>query len=150
MRTGKHDRRARPVEVDERRRREEWEPEAEPVEGFDADGGAEPVRVACPECGRPVALAGQGTALPLHALCPRPWDPFGLTVCPGSGRAVSVEEVPAAEAAATGGEPTARLTLPEGLDWRLQPFSHAVPHRTHRAPRAVRAGHPARRVRQAA
>jgi hypothetical protein len=82
-------------------------------------------RVHCPDCARPIALLADEDVIPEHALCPTPWDPFGLTVCGGSGR-------PAAEAAPVGGteltnerDMAALLTLPEGLDWRTQPFSHA-------------------------
>ncbi|MCQ4080099.1 hypothetical protein NGB36_05705 [Streptomyces sp. RB6PN25] len=82
-------------------------------------------RVHCPDCARPIALFADEDVIPEHALCPTPWNPFGLTVCAGSGR-------PAAEAAPVGGTELADewdmgvlLTLPEGLDWRTQPFSHA-------------------------
>jgi hypothetical protein len=89
------------------------------------------VRVSCPECGQPIALLADEEELPEHARCPTRWNPFGLTVCRGSGR-------PAAEAAPTGGLLAAEedagvlLTLPEGLNWRTQPFSHA------RRPRPLR------------
>lgn len=82
-------------------------------------------RVTCPDCGQPIALLAEEERLPEHGLCASPWDPFGLTVCQGSGRAAS-------EAAPLGGDEghehdlTALLTLPAGLDWRMQPFSHAV------------------------
>ncbi|KUJ69634.1 hypothetical protein ACZ90_09920 [Streptomyces albus subsp. albus] len=81
-------------------------------------------RVVCPECARPLALLADEDVLPEHALCPSPWNPFGLTVCPGTGRA-------AADAAPADDTPGAHeqdaallLTLPESLDWRTQPFSH--------------------------
>ena len=86
-------------------------------------------RVTCPDCGQPIALLAEEDRLPEHALCASPWNPFGLTVCQGSGRAAS-------EAAPRDGEAvqehglTALLTLPEGLDWRTQPFSHAGGPRT--------------------
>ncbi|NLU76652.1 hypothetical protein HCC61_29205 [Streptomyces sp. HNM0575] len=86
-------------------------------------------RVGCPDCRQPIALLADEESLPEHALCASPWNPFGLTVCQGSGR-------PASEAAAADGEAggehglTALLTLPEGLDWRTQPFSHAGGPRT--------------------
>jgi len=89
------------------------------------DGTYEIFRVTCPDCGQPIALLAEEERLPEHGLCASPWDPFGLTVCQGSGRAAS-------EAAALGGDEghehdvTALLTLPAGLDWRMQPFSHAV------------------------
>ncbi|WP_257578187.1 hypothetical protein [Streptomyces sp. JJ38] len=81
-------------------------------------------RVRCPRCAQPIALLAGEEELPEHALCASPWNPFGLTVCEGSG-------LPAASAGAVGdGEPqeqdaAALLTLPAGLDWRTQPFSHA-------------------------
>jgi hypothetical protein len=94
----------------------------------DADEGYETYeifRVDCPECGQSIALLADEEALPQHALCRTRWNPFGLTVCAGSGR-------PAADAAPTGGaegrheeDVAALLTLPAGLDWRRQPFSHA-------------------------
>ncbi|MFC5724313.1 hypothetical protein ACFP1Z_29575 [Streptomyces gamaensis] len=81
-------------------------------------------RVLCPDCARPIALLADEDVLPEHALCPSPWNPFGLTVCPGSG--LSVEDVPAADEASGSQEldPALLLTLPESLDWRTQPFSH--------------------------
>ncbi|MBB1256961.1 hypothetical protein [Streptomyces alkaliterrae] len=81
-------------------------------------------RVRCPECSRPIALFAEEEVLPQHAVCASPWDPFGLTVCAGSGVAVAEAE-PAAEPAGEGSDMAALLTLPAGLDWRTQPFSHA-------------------------
>ncbi|WP_078862280.1 hypothetical protein [Streptomyces sp. NRRL F-5123] len=83
------------------------------------------VRLSCPGCGRPISVLADEDRLPQHALCPTPWNPFGLTVCDGSGRAV-------AEAGPVAGDGTGDsrpdlavlLTLPAGLDWRTQPFSH--------------------------
>lgn len=81
-------------------------------------------RVTCPDCAQPIALLADEERLPEHALCATPWDPFGPVVCDGSGR-------PAEEAAPVDGvteaqehDVAALLTLPEGLDWRTQPFSH--------------------------
>ncbi|MFI6765442.1 hypothetical protein [Streptomyces sp. NPDC050355] len=99
--------------------------------GFSGDDGAydafetfEIFRVTCPDCLQPIALLADEDALPEHALCPTPWNPFGLTVCQGSGR-------PASEAPETGDtldtqeqDAAMLLTLPESLDWRRQPFSH--------------------------
>lgn len=82
-------------------------------------------RVSCPDCARPIALLADEDVLPEHALCPSPWNPFGLTVCTGSGRPVeeaSPEEDPLS---AEEQDVALLLTLPEGLDWRTQPFSHA-------------------------
>jgi hypothetical protein len=85
---------------------------------------AEGVRVTCPECAKPISLGVPGEALPQHALCPTPWNPFGLTVCPGSGRAVA-DDGGLLPGVPTGGVDTITLVaLPESLDWRLQPFSH--------------------------
>jgi hypothetical protein len=113
------------------------EPEPEGVEPFDADGfdgeAAEHVdaydtlemyRVICPDCAQPIALLADEESLPEHALCASPWNPFGLTVCAGTGRAAA-EARPADESAQLQGQDTALLlTLPQGLDWRTQPFSH--------------------------
>jgi hypothetical protein len=81
-------------------------------------------RVVCPDCARPIALLPDEDVLPEHALCSTPWKPFGLTVCPGTGRRVG-------EAAPAGASPEVHeremavlLALPEGLNWRTQPFSH--------------------------
>ncbi|MFI1800144.1 hypothetical protein ACH427_22710 [Streptomyces sp. NPDC020379] len=81
-------------------------------------------RVTCPDCARPIALLADEDVLPEHALCPSPWNPFGLTVCPGSGRGVG-SAAPADESQGTQEFDAAlMLTLPESLDWRTQPFSH--------------------------
>ncbi|MEO3975133.1 hypothetical protein [Streptomyces sp. CAU 1734] len=81
-------------------------------------------RVICPDCAQPIALLADEDVLPEHALCPTPWNPFGLTVCAGTGR-------PAAQARPADETLEVRekemgllLTLPQGLDWRMQPFSH--------------------------
>jgi hypothetical protein len=81
-------------------------------------------RVRCPDCSRPIALLVDDDVLPEHAVCPTLWNPFGLTVCPGSGRLAQdaapadgpLEDIPQ--------DGSALLTLPAGLDWRTQPFSH--------------------------
>ncbi|WP_406511796.1 hypothetical protein OG851_08875 [Streptomyces sp. NBC_00161] len=90
----------------------------------DADG-FEIHHAICPDCGQSIALVADEEYLPEHALCLTPWNPFGLTVCAGTGR-------PASEALPTVGmgleEPpgleVVLLDLPQGLDWRTQPFSH--------------------------
>jgi hypothetical protein len=81
-------------------------------------------RVACPDCARPIALLADEDVLPEHALCPTPWNPFGLTVCPGSGRAARDAEPTAGEKDDDEPDVAVLLTLPAGLDWRTQPFSH--------------------------
>ncbi|NED83294.1 hypothetical protein G3I76_24795, partial [Streptomyces sp. SID11233] len=63
----------------------------EPVESaeegeFDAYDTFEIYRVVCPDCAQPIALLADEDVLPEHALCASPWDPFGLTVCAGTGR----------------------------------------------------------------
>ncbi|MGW1274730.1 hypothetical protein [Streptomyces sp. NPDC002491] len=113
------------------------EPEPEGVEPFDADGfdgdaaehadaydTLEMYRVICPDCAQPIALLADEESLPEHALCASPWNPFGLTVCAGTGR-TAAEARPADDSAELQGQDTALLlTLPQGLDWRTQPFSH--------------------------
>ncbi|MFF1545622.1 hypothetical protein [Streptomyces sp. NPDC058291] len=113
----------------------EFEPEG--VDPFDADGfdaddpdhfdaydTFEMYRVICPDCAQPIALLADEEILPEHALCASPWNPFGLTVCAGTGRPAS-EARPADESVEPQEQETALLlTLPQGLDWRTQPFSH--------------------------
>ncbi|MFJ2896750.1 hypothetical protein ACIO87_17920 [Streptomyces sp. NPDC087218] len=82
-------------------------------------------RVICPDCSQPIALPAGEDVLPEHALCPTPWNPFVLTVCAGTGRPASLSR-PADESLDTQEQETGLLlTLPQGLDWRMQPFSHA-------------------------
>ena len=84
------------------------------------------VGLTCPDCGRPIAVFTDEDSLPEHALCPTPWNPFGLTVCHGSGRAVT-EARPLAGVELVqdrDGELGLLLTLPAAIDWRTQPFSH--------------------------
>ncbi|MFY1676030.1 MULTISPECIES: hypothetical protein [unclassified Streptomyces] len=96
-----------------------------PVEGdHDLHDTFETYRVVCPDCRQPIALLADEETLPEHALCASPWNPFGLTVCAGTGRDAA-EARPADESYAPREGETARvLTLPQGLDWRTQPFSH--------------------------
>jgi hypothetical protein len=105
------------------------EEEAAPAGGAYGDGTYDIFRVSCPDCGQPIALFAQEDRLPEHALCVSPWNPFGLTVCQGSGRAASETTALDGDADQEHGL-TALLTLPEGLDWRMQPFSHAGGPRT--------------------
>ncbi|WP_328890090.1 hypothetical protein [Streptomyces sp. NBC_00316] len=104
------------------------EPEpAEPVEDAapDAYDTFEMYRVICPDCAQPIALLADEDVLPEHALCPTPWNPFVLTVCAGTGRDAA-QARPADESLELQEQETALLlTLPQGLDWRMQPFSHA-------------------------
>jgi hypothetical protein len=89
-----------------------------------SDETYEMFRVICPDCARPIALLADEDVLPEHAEIRSPWNPFGLTVCPGTGRTVA--ETTPADATLDAQEQDAALllTLPEGLDWRRQPFSH--------------------------
>jgi len=106
------------------------EPEpVDPAEQADTDilseyDTFEMFRVICPDCAQPIALLADEDVLPEHALCPTPWNPFGLTVCSGTGRDASSAR-PADESLELQEQDTALLlTLPQGLDWRTQPFSH--------------------------
>ncbi|WP_369380959.1 hypothetical protein [Streptomyces sp. cg36] len=90
----------------------------------DAYDTFEMYRVICPDCARPIALLAEETVLPEHALCPSPWNPFVLTVCAGTGRPAA-QSRPADSGRDVQEQGTALLlTLPQGLDWRTQPFSH--------------------------
>ncbi|MEU2716462.1 hypothetical protein [Streptomyces sp. NPDC007205] len=107
------------------------EPEPEGVEPdvfddeLDAYDTFEMYRVICPDCAQPIALLADEQVLPEHALCASPWNPFGLTVCAGTGRQAA-EARPADESALPQEQDTALLlTLPQSLNWRTQPFSHA-------------------------
>ncbi|MBO1416868.1 hypothetical protein [Streptomyces sp. FH025] len=86
-------------------------------------------RVHCPECRRPIALVADEERLPQHALLPTAWNPFAPAICPGSGAPTDdLAEV----TASTDAEPAgfdALFKLPSGLDWRTQPFSHALVQR---------------------
>ncbi|MGW2648980.1 hypothetical protein ACWC2T_29670 [Streptomyces sp. NPDC001393] len=106
------------------------EPEPEGVEPDALDDEAdaydtfEMYRVICPDCAQPIALLADERVLPEHALCASPWNPFGLTVCAGTGRSAA-DARPADESVTPQEQDTALLlTLPQGLDWRKQPFSH--------------------------
>ncbi|GHB04963.1 MULTISPECIES: hypothetical protein [Streptomyces] len=91
----------------------------------DAYDTFEMYRVICPDCAQPIALLADEDVLPEHALCPTPWNPFVLTVCAGTNRDASRAR-PADETLEVQEQETALLlTLPQGLDWRMQPFSHA-------------------------
>lgn len=108
--------------------RTETEPvdSAEPAEidELDAYDTFEMYRVICPDCAQPIALLADEEVLPEHARCPTPWNPFGLTACAGTGRPAS-QARPADKTLEVQEQDTALLlTLPQGLDWRTQPFSH--------------------------
>ncbi|MEU6353736.1 hypothetical protein ABZ896_31140 [Streptomyces sp. NPDC047072] len=100
------------------------EPDAFDEDELDAYDTFEMYRVVCPDCAQSIALLADEEILPEHALCASPWNPFGLTVCRGTGRKAS-EARSADESAEVQEQDTALLlTLPQGLDWRMQPFSH--------------------------
>ncbi|MFE6668483.1 hypothetical protein ACFVFH_33605 [Streptomyces sp. NPDC057697] len=107
--------------------------EPDPVENDAADEGTvadaydtfEMYRVICPDCAQPIALLADEDVLPEHALCPTPWNPFVLTVCAGTGRAAALSRPADDTLDAQEQETGLLLTLPQGLDWRMQPFSHA-------------------------
>ncbi|MEU6480170.1 hypothetical protein ABZ858_25445 [Streptomyces sp. NPDC047017] len=106
----------------------ESQPEGVEPDAFDEEPDEfdtfEMYRVICPECAQPIALLADEEILPEHALCASPWNPFGLTVCAGTGRR-ACEARPADESVEPQEQQTALLlTLPQGLDWRTQPFSH--------------------------
>ncbi|MEV1046609.1 hypothetical protein [Streptomyces sp. NPDC049916] len=85
----------------------------------------EMVRVVCPDCAQSIGLPDEEDVLPQHARCLTPWNPFVLTVCAGTGRRVT-DALPANEFLELQEQETGLLlTLPQGLDWRMQPFSHA-------------------------
>ncbi|MFI9273026.1 hypothetical protein ACIGXM_20195 [Kitasatospora sp. NPDC052896] len=85
-------------------------------------------RVNCPECDRPIALVGDEERLPQHAVLRTAWHPFSPALCPGSGLpADDLEESAVDEVVGEGGPLAALLALPAELDWRTQPFSHALP-----------------------
>jgi hypothetical protein len=107
-------------------------PEPEPVDSvashendeLDSYDTFEMYRVVCPDCAQPIALLADEYVLPEHALCPTPWNPFVLAVCAGTGRAAA-DARPADDTREVQEQDTALLlTLPQGLDWRTQPFSH--------------------------
>ncbi|MEV3859643.1 hypothetical protein AB0J38_35720 [Streptomyces sp. NPDC050095] len=100
------------------------EPDVFDEDETDAYDTFEMYRVICPDCAQPIALLADEDVLPEHALCASPWNPFGLTVCAGTGRAAA-DARPADEQTGTQEQDTSLLlTLPQGLDWRTQPFSH--------------------------
>ncbi|MEU9977234.1 hypothetical protein [Streptomyces sp. NPDC051014] len=100
------------------------EPDLYEAEDADAYDTFEMYRVICPDCAQPIALLADEEFLPEHALCASPWNPFGLTVCAGTGRAAA--DAPSADETVEPQEQDTALllTLPQGLNWRTQPFSH--------------------------
>ncbi|KIF73489.1 hypothetical protein QR77_04945 [Streptomyces sp. 150FB] len=119
MQSLKHTGRGEPESVDFDRSHEI--DESDETDSYDT---FEMFRVVCPDCAQPIALLADEKVLPEHALCPTPWNPFVLSVCAGTGRPAS-EALSADETSEAQEQDTALLlTLPQGLDWRTQPFSH--------------------------
>ncbi|MFC9331473.1 hypothetical protein [Kitasatospora sp. NPDC057015] len=101
------------------------------------------IRVHCPECDRPIALLGDEERLPQHAVLPTAWHPFSPALCPGSGvPADDLTEIDVPEDAVAPGL-EGLLALPAALDWRTQPFSHALPHSPVKAAPAPEPAQPA-------
>lgn len=94
------------------------------MEADEAHESLEIYRVLCPECDQRIGLLADEERLPEHALLPTARDPFGLAVCQGSGMPAAVADS-ADDAETTEADAAVLLTLPAGLDWRTQPFSHA-------------------------
>ncbi|MFE5028938.1 hypothetical protein ACFRAO_38050 [Streptomyces sp. NPDC056656] len=116
------------------------EPADTGIDAFDEYDTFEMYRVFCPDCAQPIALLADEDVLPEHALCASPWNPFGLTVCAGTGRPAA-DARPADDSTEVQEQDTALLlTLPQGLDWRMQPFSHVggAGSRPLRVPEQVR------------
>lgn len=102
---------------------ESVDPESSEAPAFDEEA-LDIFRVRCPDCRQPIALLADEDVLPEHAMCPTPWNPFGLSVCSGSGRGVEDAGPSEDDLDAEEQHIAVLLTLPEGLDWRRQPFSH--------------------------
>ncbi|MCA1223510.1 hypothetical protein [Streptomyces sp. 8L] len=98
----------------------------------ESDDTFEMYRVVCPACAQPIALLADEDTLPEHALCPTRWNPFVLSVCAGTGSAAADARPADAAAGAHERDAGLLLTLPQGLDWRTQPFSHAGGQAAHR------------------
>jgi hypothetical protein len=109
------------------RRQPEIEPAPQRADEPDADFDSDTFdtcRVMCPDCAQSIALLAEEDTLPEHALCPSSWDPFGLQVCAGTGRPSTDAFSTDASGESQAQEAALLLTLPQGLDWRTQPFSH--------------------------
>ena len=94
------------------------------MEADEAHDSLEIYRVLCPECDQRIGLLADEERLPEHALLPTARDPFGLAVCQGSGTPAAVADL-ADDSETSEADAGVLLTLPAGLDWRTQPFSHA-------------------------
>ncbi|GAA2445092.1 hypothetical protein ACFPFX_07765 [Streptomyces mauvecolor] len=114
-----------------RMERERTEPEPADItdlvdeeDALDAYDTFEMYRVICPDCAQPIALLADEDELPEHALCPSKWNPFVLTVCAGTGRSAADAKAADDSLDVQEQDTALLLTLPQGLDWRTQPFSH--------------------------
>ncbi|MYW06003.1 hypothetical protein [Streptomyces sp. SID3343] len=101
---------------------EDFDDAFRPGPDTDVSAGAGPRR-ACPDCGVVLVVDADTAAVPDHAVCPSPQDPFGIRPCPGSGTTVTLAADPIVGAPAPTPRPMVTV-LPVGLDWRAQPFSH--------------------------
>lgn len=114
------------------------------------DESYEIFRVSCPDCGQPIALLADEDRLPEHALCATRWNPFGPVVCEGSRRAADEADALDGVTGAQEHGLAALLTLPEGLDWRTQPFSHVGGPGAQPTKKSVPPQRPARQRKSAA
>ncbi|NUS57391.1 MAG: hypothetical protein HOV66_21425 [Streptomycetaceae bacterium] len=99
------------------------EPDAEPDDGASAAPHTEEAAGVHAVPGGPAEAADASTPIPVHALDPAPATPFTVVTCPGSGRGADPRtgDVPEPK---TDPAPAPATTLPPGLHWRRQPFSH--------------------------
>lgn len=101
----------------------------EPVElvetdEFDSYDTFEMYRVVCPDCAQPIALLADEDALPEHALCPSPGTRSCCRCVPVRVRRRRRRGLTDDTFDAQEQDTALLLTLPQGLDWRTQPFSH--------------------------
>lgn len=118
---------------------------------LDAYDTFEMYRVVCPDCAQPIALLADEEVLPEHALCATPWNPFGLTVCAGTGRSADdarpggrVRDAPGAGHRPAADAPSGtRLAHPAVLARRRSGFAPDEDPR-HAAPRGLSRPRPPR------
>jgi hypothetical protein len=111
------------AEADSRDLVEDFDDAFQPGPDTDVFAESRPRR-ACPQCGVVLVVDANGAAVPEHAVCPSPQDPFGIRLCPGSGTTPTpAADHPTARTPAPTSRPPVTV-LPVGLDWRAQPFSH--------------------------
>ena len=81
--------------------------------------------MTCPDCAQPIALLADEDTLPEHALCRLAVEPVRADGVPGVGPAGGRGAArPTRPWSAQEQDAAVLLTLPQGLDWRTQPFSH--------------------------